>query len=355
MKYQNDDTKNTNSKGVMHIMYYIINQSNKIIAISNALLSLLEIKNIKKFVSKTTSNELQLTLLTEKNTTIIYKDNTYEFHAHIHTLSSTLGNLRLVHLQEIDTKKIRKKKTSIEKPNTLKHSSIFIDIKSNSKIIGISQDDYKDFLNEYIDNAISLEDALRSNDKEERIVAIETLTQLANTLQLTKINEIVINIERLSSDDRSQAISSFYTLLSRLTIYTKPKETEPYTNSFGRIELQHVTPIEFNFQISQVADDLSLPEELIEKFIHDFIEQMHEKTEQILKAYEEGDLDTIHKISRLLKSTSNNLHIRKISDTLHAIQVCDDITQLEELIKEYWGYFLSLEKQFNIIPNKGNS
>jgi len=302
-----------------------------------------------------TSNELQLTLSTEKNTIISYKDNTYEFHAHIHTLSSILGNLRLVHLQEVGTKKPLKKKTTIEKSNTLDHASIFIDIKSNSKIIGISQDDYKNFLNEYIDNAISLEDSLKSKDKNERIVAIETLTQLANALQLTKINEIVINIERLSSDNRLQAISSFYTLLSRLTIYTNPQTTELYTNSFGYIDLQNITPIDFNFQISQVAEDLSLPKELIEKFIHDFIEQVHEKTEKILKAYKKGDLDTIQKISRLLESTSNNLHIRKISNALHAIQMCEDSTQLEELIKEYWGYFLSLEKQFDIIPNKGNN
>jgi len=406
-------------------MYYIINQSNQIIAIDNMLLEQLQIKDIE---------ELQFTLSTEDHTTITYKNNTYQFHAHIHVLSSILGNLRLVHLQEIqvkeseenpidtegstsnhdnlnnlafkdntqedkdslsispalkiqkeevkkefstltfqnetsetideivlESKDIPKEEIPLKKSSTLDNTSIFIDIKNTSKIIGISQDDYKSFLNEYIDNAISLEESLRGNNKEKRIAATETLTQLANVLQLPKVNEVISKIDTLSSDDRPQMINIFYTLLSRLTVHTKPKENvknnkeKQSTNGFGLINLQDVKPIQLNFQISQVADALSLPKELIEKFVHDFIEQVHEKTEQILKAYEEGNLNTIQEISRFLKSTSSNLRIKEISDILDTIQFSEDSSQIEKLIKEYWGYFLSLEQQFDSISKKGNS
>jgi len=466
-------------------MYYIINQTNQIIAIDDALLELLQIKDIEALTRKTILNELQFTLPTEENVTITCKDNTYQFHAHVHALSSVLGGFRLVHLQDIkvkedgqnlideedihnhdnlddllfkdntqeksdslnispkidiqkeeteaelftltfpneadatideilldteeipkeeilpeketedelftltlpneadasideillDTEELHKEEKLQKESSTLDNTPIFIDIENISKTIGISEDDYKTFLNEYIDSAISLEEPLKSNDKEKRIAAIETLTQLADVLQLPKVNEVISKIDTLSSDDRPQMITTFYTLLSRLTVHTEPQkadqeetietfikqedtkntEKELSSNSFGSIDLHDVKPIHFNFQISQAANDLSLPEELIEEFVHDFIEQAHEETEKMLKAYEAGDLDAIQKIGHLLKGASSNLRIKELSDTLYAIQFCEDSSQLENLIKEYWGHFLSFEKQIDVISKKGNN
>jgi len=464
-------------------MYYIINQTNQIIAIDDTLLELLQIKNIEEVVRKTILNKLQFTMPTEENVTITHKDNTYQFHAYIHALSSILGDFRLVHLQDIkveedeqnlidieehthsydnlddllvkdniqansdslsispeidiqkeetedelftltlpneanttidkitldteeisqekilpkketedelftltlpneadatideillDTEEISQEEILPKESSTLDDTPIFIDIENISKTIGISEDDYKTFLNEYIDSAISLEEPLKSDDKEKRIAAIETLTQLADVLQLPRINEIISKIDTLSSDNRPQMITTFYTLLSRLTVHTEPQkiekkepvetfikqedtEKELSADSFGSIDLHDVKPIHFNFQISQAANDLSLPEELIEEFVHDFIEQAHEETKKMLKAYESGDLDTIQKIGHLLKGASSNLRIKELSDTLYAIQFCEKSSQLEDLFKEYWGHFLSLEKQINVISKKGNN
>jgi len=68
----------------------------------------------------------------------------------------------------------------------------------------------------------------------------------------------------------------------------------------------------------------------------------------MLEAYEKGDLDTIQKIGHLLKGTSSNLRINTLSDVLYEIQFCEDISKMEELIKQYWGHFLSLKTQVNI-------
>jgi len=95
------------------------------------------------------------------------------------------------------------------------------------------------------------------------------------------------------------------------------------------------------------ANDLSLPVELIEEFVHDFLEQAHIETDKMLEAYEKGDLDTIQKIGHLLKGTASNLRINPLSDTLYEIQFCEDSNNLEKLIKEYWGHFLSFETQIN--------
>jgi len=96
-------------------MYYIINQTNQIIAIDDALLGLLQIKDIEELASKTILNELQFTLPTEENVTITHKDNTYQFHAHVHTLSSVLGGFRLVHLQDIKVKEDEQNLIDVEK------------------------------------------------------------------------------------------------------------------------------------------------------------------------------------------------------------------------------------------------
>ena len=119
--------------------------------------------------------------------------------------------------------------------------------------------------------------------------------------------------------------------------------------SFGTISLDGIKPIHFDFQLEEAANDLSLPVELIEEFVHDFIEQCHIETEKILKAYEEGDLDAIQKIGHLLKGAASNLRINPLSDTLYKIQFCEDSSNLEHLIKDYWGHFLSFEIQINAL------
>ena len=264
-----------------------------------------------------------------------------------------------------------------------------IDVKNISQSIGISTEDYNTFLNEYIDTALSLEEDLQSTEEEKRSNAISILSHLSNVLHLPVINEIVTQIKNATVESQNTHIESFYTTLGRLTtseLDTDQEETssileidsdikietldsidmdkidlyeeEPpstietesvtTTEGFGTINLDDVKPIHFDFQLEQAANDLSLPVELIEEFVHDFIDQAHAETKKMLEAYEKGDLDTIQKIGHLLKGTSSNLRINPLSDTLYQIQFCEDSSKLEELIKQYWGHFLSLETQINI-------
>ncbi|TET87921.1 MAG: hypothetical protein E3J96_04300 [Sulfurovum sp.] len=268
---------------------------------------------------------------------------------------------------------------------------IVIDVKNISQSIGISTEDYNTFLTEYIDTALSLEKDLQSTQEEKRSHAIGTLSHLSNVLHLPVVSEIVTQMENATADNQNTHIESFYTTLARLTtsqLETAKEETssilgidseikveavdsvvidsidlheeEPLsvpeaesvtttTESFGTINLNDVQPIHFDFQLEQSAKDLSLPVELIEEFVHDFIGQAHVETEKILEAYEKGDLDTIQKIGHLLKGTSSNLRINPLSDTLYEIQFCEDSSKLEGMIRHYWAHFLSLETQINLI------
>ncbi|WP_415407491.1 hypothetical protein ACLHDG_02895 [Sulfurovum sp. CS9] len=267
---------------------------------------------------------------------------------------------------------------------------IIIDVKNISQSIGISTEDYNTFLNEYIDTALSLEEDLRSTQEEKHSNAISILSHLSNVLHLPVVSEIVTQIENATAESQNTHIESFYTTLGRLTtsqLETLKEETAsileidsdikveaidsvdiesidlfeeeplsvpeekpvtPTSGSFGTIDLDDVKPIHFDFQLEQAANELSLPAELIEEFVHDFIDQAHTETKKMLEAYEKGDLDTIQKIGHLLKGTSSNLRINPLSDTLYEIQFCEDSSKLKELIKHYWGHFLSLETQINI-------
>lgn len=256
---------------------------------------------------------------------------------------------------------------------------IVIDISKISQCIGISSNDYTTFLNEYIDTALTLEKDLYGTKKKQRSSAINTLSHLSNVLHLSVIHEIITKIENSTEDERSHHIDSFYTTLSRLTtsqLETVNKEISPESDievdniilqeeiplrstesksvpttlkSFGTIDLSDVQPIHFDFKLETAAEELSLPIELIKEFVNDFAEQARTETKKMVAAYEQGDLDTIQKIGHLLKGASSNLRINPLSDTLYEIQFSEDHSKLEELIKNYWGHFLSLENRLNLI------
>jgi len=268
-------------------------------------------------------------------------------------------------------------------------SDIMINITEVSHKIGISPDDYNSFLNEFIDTALGLEKDLQSADTDSRTDAVDTLSSLSEVLHLPLISDILESIGNSDSDEgQLKSIESFYTTLSHITttsasskeqddqgthtVYqvTKQENTEdeklelfeepevfeeevkptkaPNARSFGSISLQGITPKHFDFQMEEAANDLSLPVELIEEFVHDFIEQAHIETDKMLVAYEAGDLDAIQKIGHLLKGASSNLRINALSDTLYKIQFCEDSKNLDVLIKDYWAHFLSFEKQIDM-------
>ncbi len=258
-----------------------------------------------------------------------------------------------------------------EKASAKSAAPVYIDVEQISQSIGISPEDYNTFLTEYVDTALSLEDDLKSKDAGKRTAATHTLFHLSNVLRIPVITDIIEQLKYTEEEDIESSIQSFYDTLSRLTTsklestgeeHETPEEEQKsegkegeQAEGFGTIDLSDVKPIHFDFQVEEAANELSLPAELIEEFIHDFIKQAHEETDKMLAAYEKGDMDTIQKIGHLLKGTASNLRINPLADTLYEIQFCDDSSKLEKLIKEYWAHFISFEKQFELTSQqKGN-
>ncbi|MDM5262890.1 hypothetical protein PF327_01635 [Sulfurovum sp. XTW-4] len=270
-----------------------------------------------------------------------------------------------------------KEEVASEKTVSEESAEILVDIDKVCQQIGISHEDYDTFLNEYIDTALGLEQDLQSEESTKRSNAVATLSHLGEVLQLPVIGDIIAKIDTVPADELKATVESFYATLSRITttptsqaepemtlldtqeedkmdlfdVEEKEVELEAPINEkgFGTISLEGIKPIHFDFQLEEAANDLSLPVDLIEEFVHDFIEQCHIETKNMLKAYEEGDLDAIQKIGHLLKGAASNLRINPLSDTLYKIQFCEDSSTLEALIKDYWGHFLSFEIQINAL------
>ena len=412
-------------------MYYILNETNQIIAADDNLLELCGLSHIDELSLKIALGDIKFDFASETDLIITTDNNDKTFPVSKSSLSSMLGHLTLVTVQaeekeaeqssatlDLDSDLIsygsdtddtvkeletvedeselfdlvleEKAEENIEKIEdslnllsedaetfdlglseekteavTDDNTEILIDIERISQQIGVSHEDYDTFLDEYIDTALGLEQDLQSTDKDKRSNAVATLSHLSDVLQLPVVGDI---IKRMATDEKKETVESFYAALSRLTTSAQniqeekeidlsdiqqevKEEPTPVVNenSFGTISLDDIKPIHFDFQLEEAANDLSLPVELIEEFVHDFIEQGHIETKNMLKAYEEGNLDAIQKIGHLLKGASSNLRIKELSDTLYKIQFCEDSNDLEHLIKDYWGHFLSFEIQINAL------
>ena len=437
-------------------MYYIVNQTNHIIAADNALLELLSVDTIGELHQNIALNSISLERTSDDEVTINTLVNSMPYAITTHTLTSVLGDMTLIEINESKTdseneqelftteesdfsllddepitfndapvtlppeteEEEKEEDISIveeDKPfdlilddepfliedeaepagetepepekeehpeeeeiqsstetETEDNAPIVINISEISQKIGISEEDYNTFLDEYIDTALTLEEDLKSTQSKKRSHAVATLSHLSNVLHLPVINQIITDIENSDEDKQNTFIRSFYDTLARLTTNKETSDTEEIletveetpavempeaetpeeetgSKGFGTLDLSDVKPIHFDFQLEEAANDLSLPTELIEEFVIDFIDQAHVETENMLRAYENGDLETIQKIGHLLKGTSSNLRINPLADTLYKIQFCEDSSQLEDLIKEYWAHFLSFEHQINII------
>ena len=416
-------------------MYYILNETNQIIAADDNLLELCGLSHIDELSLKIALGDTKFDL-SDENIIITNNNSDETFSMSKTSLSSMLGHLTLVEIHvekekteeddlsvltlddtveteiagddnelfdllmedeteaSIDTVEDslnvitedtdildlglsdKESEVIVDKPVSDDTSEILVDIDNVCQQIGVSHEDYDTFLNEYIDTALGLEQDLQSADSTKRSNAVATLSHLGEVLQLPVIGDIIERVDTVPENEQKETIESFYAALSRITtaptsqaepemelfdtqdeakidLFDVEEEVKPEVtvneNSFGTISLEGIKPIHFDFQLEEAANDLSLPVELIEEFVHDFIEQGHIETEKMLKAYEEGDLDAIQKIGHLLKGAASNLRINPLSDTLYKIQFCEDSNDLEHLIKDYWGHFLSFEIQINAL------
>ena len=245
------------------------------------------------------------------------------------------------------------------KPKEGTAESLVIDAETISKTLGISKEDYTEFLNEFIDKAIEEEEAVKDSGNPNHQKAVTSLYKLSQMLHLTALSDILEKVSAQTGKGEKKLVEEFYHALSNLTTYSNepiPETAKPEEVSYGKeichLALDEVKPIHFDFQPKQASEDLGLPIELIIEFTHDFIVQAHEAEETFFDACKKGDIDTIHRTAHKLKGVASNLRIVPLAETLEELQFCEDTSRFEPLLKKYWGQFLTLENLMRILSDK---
>jgi len=258
-----------------------------------------------------------------------------------------------------------------------------IDFSEVAELIGISEEEYLHFLDDFEKESLLLEPHLRSNDLKESREALSVLKEASLLLHLPKITEKLNGLSNATSDEKSSIIDGFLTMVTQ--IRSRKEETVPdsgmpamhlsddteekltyqqenlpeeeeesvSTDSVKNpsektpVSLEQVEPIPFDFSINEAADELTLPVSLVSEFVIDFINQAKENLPLLQKAYDERDMKTIETTAHMLKGASSNLRIVPMADTLYQLQFNKDFAQVPELITLFTGQLKALSMQMN--------
>jgi len=382
-------------------MYYGYNDNKELVIADEAFIKLLGYKSFKELDE---GNVLKTFKFEDNKISISQKNQTINSNFVLNEAQSKEGSFYLIELQNVTIETISKDNKTFK----TNYQAIYLDVQKISEEIGLSVEDYKLYLDSFIDQSIIDEKRLlEGNDK-----VIKNLSNLALTLKIPHINILLLKIQKLSHRERMPLIDKYYTKLALITlekpegeefealleddmyeeenkeeilnarftdllknvpntsevpqepiiIESKKEEFEEFIeevhvpktvkpqNEIKEILLEQVSALPISYSPQTAADELNLPVVLIEEFVDDFIEQARQDKDHLLTSYYQKDMDNIHELGHKLKGAASNLRINELADILEEIQFCTEHTKLEGLFVKYWGHFLSLEdymKQLN--------
>jgi HPt (histidine-containing phosphotransfer) domain-containing protein len=202
-------------------MYYGYNDNKQLVMADEAFIELLGYNSFKEL-----SQENIVDALKFENSKIIieHKDQKITSDFSHHEIYGATDNFYLVELKNINIEKvITKTPKQVEEKKSFKinYKEIYLDVNKISEDIGLSVDDYKLYLDSFIDQSIIDEKRLlEGNDK-----VIKNLSNLALTLKIPHINILLLKIKKLSHRERMPLIDQYYTKLALLTL-EKPEDYE---------------------------------------------------------------------------------------------------------------------------------
>ena len=252
-----------------------------------------------------------------------------------------------------------------------------------AELIGVSEEEYLHFLDDFRKESLQLEANLRSNDPRESREALTMLREASLLLHLPHITEKLNSLFDATSDEKSSIVDSYLqkvaeitgakkddTLALELMADSKPADesstsaeeilstdhglltgqetaTENETKSIEIFidQMDQIEAIPFDFSINEAADELTLPASLVSEFVIDFINQAKENLPVLQKAYEEKDLETIQTTAHMLKGASSNLRITAMAETLYELQFNTDLASVPKFITHFSGQLKALSLQ----------
>ena len=191
-------------------MYYGYNSDKELILADKEFIKLLGFSSFEELKDSDIMSNL-----TFENKQIIIRQEKQIINATAtkHELFGVQGAFTLVELKDIDIEEI-KEGNKPKKALKTSYEPIYLDVEKISKEIGLSVDDYKLYLDSFIDQSIIDEKRLlEGNDK-----VVKNLSNLALTLKIPHINIILLKIQKLPHRERIHLIDEYYTKLALLTL-----------------------------------------------------------------------------------------------------------------------------------------
>ena len=118
--------------------------------------------------------------------------------------------------------------------------------------------------------------------------------------------------------------------------------------------LNSVTPKEVTINIKHTAQELHLPESLVDEFIRDFDTQSKEHLPILIKACKNRDTKQLQETAHMLKGAATNLRLNQIAETLLRLQKEKDLDKVAQHIKKFAAYTKGLDIAIKNLESSDN-
>jgi len=195
-------------------MYYGYNDNKQLVMADQEFIKLLGHSHFEELLK----DDIVKAVTFQKERLSIKQKNQNVHAEFTHTeIEGILGSFYLIELKNSTIQRVGQD----DKPFKTNYKSIYLDVEKISEEIGLSVEDYKLYLDSFIDQSIIDEKRLlEGNDK-----VIKNLSNLALTLKIPHINILLLKIQKLSHRERMPLIDKYYTKLALLTL-EKPEDEE---------------------------------------------------------------------------------------------------------------------------------
>jgi hypothetical protein len=190
-------------------MYYGYNNREKILMADREFIELLGRKTINDIIDSDLFDNVRFE---DEKIYITLKNRTIKASFIENTLYMKTDEVKIVKLSNII--ELKNSTSQIQ----LNYNPIYLDVNEISNEMGLSVEDYKLYLNSFINQSIVDYDKLLSGDDR----AIKNLSTLALTLKIPNLNILLLKIKKLPKEERPHYIDEYYTKLTLLTIRENP-------------------------------------------------------------------------------------------------------------------------------------
>jgi len=194
-------------------MYYGYNKKDKMLMADREFIELLGGKSIAD-INGAIADSIRFQ---DGKIYITLKDKTIKANFIETILYSTTDEIKMVKLSNII--ELKNSTSQIQ----LNYNPIYLDVNEISNDMGLSVEDYKLYLNSFINQSIVDYDRLLSGEDK----AIKNLSTLALTLKIPNLNILLLKIKNLPKEERPHYIDEYYTKLTLLTIRERPIANKP--------------------------------------------------------------------------------------------------------------------------------